>query len=79
MHFNQLVDALRKCTTRYREIIPSSEKGFKRENSYQTNDRNYQYRDCVYSEKSVRKASDSKAVSDIEGRRLMLFKRNYAD
>ena len=79
MDFPQLVDALRKCTTRNRKIIPSSEKGFKRESSYQTNDKNYQHRDCVYSEKSVRKASDSKAVSDIEGRRLMLFKRNHAD
>ena len=36
--FPQLVDALRKWTTRNPKIILSPEKGFKRENSYQTND-----------------------------------------
>ena len=53
--FSQLVDSLRNWTIRNPKIISSSERGFKRENAYQTNDKNYMHRDCVYSEKSVSK------------------------
>ena len=73
--FPQLVDALRKWTTRNPKIIPSPEKGFKGENAYQANDKNYKHRDCVYCEKSGHKASDCKTVSDIEERRLILSKK----
>ena len=45
--FPQLVDALRKWTTRNPKIVPSLEKGFKRENAYQANDKNYKHRDCL--------------------------------
>ena len=50
--FPQLVDALRKWTTRNPKIMPSPEKGFKRENAYQINDKDYKNRDCIYCEKS---------------------------
>ena len=56
--FPQLVDTLRKWTVRNPEIIPSSEKGFKDENAYETNDKNNKHRDCVYCEKSGHKVSD---------------------
>ena len=70
----QLVDTLRKWATRNSKIIPSPEKGFKRENVYQTNDKNYKCRG-VYFEKSGHKPSDCKTVSDIEELRLILSKK----
>ena len=59
--FPQLVDALRKWTTRNPKKIPSPEKSFKRENAYQTNDSNYKH--SVYCEKSEHKASYYKIIS----------------
>ena len=56
-------------------MISSPEEGFKYENVYQTNDKNYKHRDCVYCEKYGHKASDWKTVSDIEERRLILSKK----
>ena len=41
------LDLLRKWTTKNLKIIPSPEKGFKRENSYQLNNKNYKHRDCA--------------------------------
>ena len=73
--FPQLVHALRKWTNTNPKIIPSPEKGFKRENAYQTNDKSYKHRDCVYCEKSKDKASDCKIVSEIEERRLIFSKK----
>ena len=46
--FPQVANAFRKWTTRNPRISPSPEKGFKRENAYQTNDKNYKLRECVY-------------------------------
>ena len=43
--FPGLVDALRKWTTRNMKIIPCPEKGFKHENAYQKNDKNYKHRE----------------------------------
>ena len=57
------------------ENIPSPKKDFKCENAYQTNDKSYKHRDCVYCEKSGRKVSDCKTVSDIEERRVILSKK----
>ena len=74
--FPQLVDALRKWTTKNPKIIPSPEKGFKCENAYQTNDKNYKHRDCVYCETFGHKANDCKTVNDIEECRLILPKKN---
>ena len=56
--FPQPVDTLREWTIRNPEIIPSSEKGFKDENAYETNDKNNKHCDCVYFEKSGHKVSD---------------------
>ena len=42
--------------------------------TYQSNDKNYKHRDCVYCEKSGNKASDCKAVSDTEEFSLTLSK-----
>ena len=78
--FSQLVDALKKWTSRDPKIIPSPEKGFKCENAYQANDKNYNNKhcDCVYCEKSGHKASDCKTVSDIQERRLILSKKKLS-
>ena len=73
--FPQLADALRKWTTRNPKIIPSPESSFTRENTYQTNNKNYKHRHRVYCEKYGHKASDCKTVSDIEERRLILSKK----
>ena len=73
--FPHLVDALRKWTTRNLKIIPCPEKGFKCENTYQTNDKNYKHGGSVYCGKSGHKASDFKTVNDIEERRLILSKK----
>ena len=72
--FAQLVDAFRKWTTRNPKIISSPEKSFKRDNAYQTNDKNYKHRDCVYCEKSGHKASDCK-YGDIKESRLILSEK----
>ena len=45
--FSRLVDALRKWTTRNMKIILCPEKGFKHENAYQKNDKNYKDREPV--------------------------------
>ena len=73
--FAQLVDSLSKWTTRNPKIIPSLEKGFKRENEYQANYKNYKPRGCVCCEKSGHKASDCKTVSDIVECRVILAKK----
>ena len=70
--FPQFVDVLKKWTTRNSKILPSPEKSFKRENTYQTNYKIYKHGGCVYCEKSGHKASDCKTVSDIKKRRLTL-------
>ena len=58
----QLVDTLRKWTTRNPRIILSLQKGFKYENANHINNKNYKHSDCVYCEKSGHKASDCKTV-----------------
>ena len=70
--FPQVADALRKWTTRNPRIILSPESSFTRENTYQTNNKNYKHR---HREKYEHKASDCKTVSDIEERRLLLSKK----
>ena len=77
LFFNLLMHLNAKWTTRNPKIIASPEKGFKRENTYQTNYKKYKHRDYVYCEKPENKASDCKTVSDIEERRLILSKKNY--
>ena len=46
--FPQLIDTLRKWTTRNPKIIPSPEKVCKHENAYQTNDKNYRHCDNFF-------------------------------
>ena len=59
-------------TTRNPKNIPTTEKGSKRENAYQTNDKNCKHCDCAYCDKSGHKASECKAVTDIEEHWLIL-------
>ena len=73
--FSQLVNVIRKWTTKNFKIIQRPEEGFKGENAYQTNDKNYKHRDCAYYEKYGHKASHCKTVSDIEKRRPILSKK----
>ena len=74
--FPELVDILRKQITRIPKII--LEKGSKRENAYetQTNNKNYKHHDCAHCQKSVYKVSDCKTVTNNEERRLILSKKN---
>ena len=74
--FSQLVETLRKWTTRNQTIILSHEKGSKHENTYQTNEKNYKHRDHVYCEESGHESGDSQTVNDIEESRLIpLYKK----
>ena len=45
--FPQLVNALRKWTTKKPKVIPSPAKGFKRENAYHTKDKNYKHHGVI--------------------------------